>query len=121
MSYFARFTQASSMRHAAAAWRAGATQMHAARVAMAASQRLAGGPVFSAPPPPPPSPAAGFSSSPAMGTSFAASGLLGSSGGASTALEGSDGTGEGNSLGGASHKEAVLAVTKRCRKRRKRF
>ncbi|KAG2454678.1 hypothetical protein HYH02_000517 [Chlamydomonas schloesseri] len=121
MSYFARFTQGPTLRHAAAAWRAGVTQMHAARVAMAASQRLAGGPVFGAPPPAAPSPSAAFSSSPAMGSSFAASGLLGSSGGASTALEGSDGTGEGNSLGGASHNEAVIAGTRRCRKRRKRF
>ncbi|KAG2436489.1 hypothetical protein HXX76_006789 [Chlamydomonas incerta] len=120
MSYFARFTQGPSLRHAAAAWRAGATQMHAARVAMAAAQRVAGGPAFSSPPPAP-SPVSGFSSTPAMGSSFAASGLLGASGGASTALEGSDGTGEGNSLGGASHNEAVEAVNRRCRKRRKRF
>lgn len=77
--------------------------MHAARVAMAASQRLAGGPVFSAPPPPPPSPAAGFSSSPAMGTSFAASGLLGSSGGACEWLGGREGVwgayGRGSGVG----------------------
>ncbi len=58
----------------AALFYAGVTQLQAARVAMAASQRLVAAPSFSAPAAP--SYTAGFTSAPSMPGSFAASGLL---------------------------------------------
>ncbi|GLC53726.1 hypothetical protein PLESTB_000780700 [Pleodorina starrii] len=120
MSYMQRLCQGSSLRHAAAAWRAGATQLQAARVVMAASQRIGAVPAHMAAPKPVPS----FSTSPSIPTSFAASGVqqptgVAAAGTSSGAVEGSDSGEAGNSMSGASH-TGSLSDGKTLRKR-KRF
>ncbi|GLI68292.1 hypothetical protein VaNZ11_012653, partial [Volvox africanus] len=121
MSYLQRFCQGSSLRHAAAAWRAGSAQLQAARVAMAASQRFnAAPPAYVAAPNSVPS----FATSPSIPLSFAASGVQSTAGvaaaGTSGAVEGSDSGEAGNSMSGASH-TGSLSGSKSLRKRRKRF
>ncbi|GIL86295.1 hypothetical protein Vretimale_13715 [Volvox reticuliferus] len=121
MSYLQRFCQGSSLRHAAAAWRAGSAQLQAARVAMAASQRFAAAPpVYAAAPKSVPS----FSTSPSIPLSFAATGVQSTAGvtaaGTSGAVEGSESGEAGNSMSGASH-TGSLSDRKSLRKKRKRF